>query len=208
MRKKYLNTLKVDNMSKISKKLKSDTGSTIIIALLFTMICVFVGGAVLTAATVNGGRLNGRREREQAILSQRSLASVLAGQLEQEPDPSKPRKVKLVLPIRENVISGNKEPVMPENPTALETAFFDAASDVYKNHTEASKIFTVTYPDGKTESCTVKCDKNYEVRISFGSQDEQQKLLYGDAQVELVLRGNVSANSISWDGCEIVKAVN
>ena len=52
-----------------------------LIAIVFMLFCVFIGGSVLAAATVNGSRLKKSVESEQAYLSQRSAALLIAEQL-------------------------------------------------------------------------------------------------------------------------------
>ena len=68
-------------MKHLSQKVKSNTGATLLIAIVFMLFCVFVGGSVLAAATVNGSRLKKSVESEQAYLSQRSAALLIAEQL-------------------------------------------------------------------------------------------------------------------------------
>lgn len=68
-------------MNKLIEKLRSKTGSSLILALMFMLICTFVGGAVLASATANGGRLAQARQRHQDYLSQRSVAQILVDQL-------------------------------------------------------------------------------------------------------------------------------
>lgn len=70
-------------MKRISEKLNRRGGASLVIALVVVLVAVFVGGSVLAAATVNGGRLANRRSREQSYLSQRSAAALLSDELNQ-----------------------------------------------------------------------------------------------------------------------------
>lgn len=70
-------------MKRISEKLNHRGGASLVIALVVVLVAVFVGGSVLAAATVNGGRLANRRNREQSYLSQRSAAALLSEELNQ-----------------------------------------------------------------------------------------------------------------------------
>lgn len=68
-------------MKHLGQKIKSNKGATLLIAIVFMLFCVFIGGSVLAAATVNGSRLKKSVESEQAYLSQRSAALLIAEQL-------------------------------------------------------------------------------------------------------------------------------
>ncbi len=70
-------------MKRVSEKLNHRGGASLVIALVMVLVAVFVGGSVLAAATVNGGRLANRRLREQSYLSQRSAAAILSDELNQ-----------------------------------------------------------------------------------------------------------------------------
>lgn len=65
----------------LANKLRSRSGSSILLALMFLLIVTFVGSSVLVSATGNAGRLNNMRERRQRYLSERSAAMILRDQL-------------------------------------------------------------------------------------------------------------------------------
>lgn len=67
-------------MNLISRKLRSKTGASMLIAILFMMFCLFVGGSVLAAATANGSRVAHMAD-QQDFLSQRSAGSLIADEL-------------------------------------------------------------------------------------------------------------------------------
>lgn len=64
-------------MRLIRKRLSDRAGASIILAMVFFLICFFVGGTVLTAATANGGRLKNMKTNRQEYLSERSAALLL-----------------------------------------------------------------------------------------------------------------------------------
>ena len=68
-------------MNRISKKLRSQTGASMLIALLFLMFCLFVGGSVLAAAGDNGARAV-RISDQQEFLSLRCAAGLMADELD------------------------------------------------------------------------------------------------------------------------------
>ena len=68
-------------MNKLQRKLRSRTGASMILALLFLMFCSFVGGSVLVSATANAYRVT-HLEEQQAFLDQRSAALLLSDELQ------------------------------------------------------------------------------------------------------------------------------
>lgn len=68
-------------MQPISAKLRSQQGASIIIALVFFLLCLTVGVIVLTAATANAGRLQDQRQVQQRYLTVSSAAVLLQEQL-------------------------------------------------------------------------------------------------------------------------------
>jgi len=64
-------------MEHLFKKLKSDRGATLIIALLFFMVCIMVASAIMTAAVANMGRIDKQRDEEQIYLAVFSAVRML-----------------------------------------------------------------------------------------------------------------------------------
>ena len=62
------------------QKLNSKQGASMIIAMVFMLLCIFVGGSVLTAATANASRAK-FQARQQDDLNERSAATLIAGEL-------------------------------------------------------------------------------------------------------------------------------
>lgn len=73
------------DMGRIKGKLKSSAGASLIIALLFFLICSMVGVSVLAAAKANAGHLSSQRTNEQAYLTVRSAAQLTRSMLEEAP---------------------------------------------------------------------------------------------------------------------------
>ena len=74
-------------MTIITQKLKSKRGASLILAMVFMLMCLFVGGSVLAAATANGGRVADLTSNQQTYLSQRSAALLMADMLEGDDTP-------------------------------------------------------------------------------------------------------------------------
>lgn len=68
-------------MSLIRKKLRSQDGATLILALLFFVVCAAIGSVVLTAASVSAGRLKNIQSGDQHRYAVRSARSVLEKEL-------------------------------------------------------------------------------------------------------------------------------
>lgn len=73
-------------MKQLKRKLCSNAGASMILALLFLMFCMFIGGSVLAAATVNAGRVHQRTSGQQEELNQRSAAITMAEMLQSMDD--------------------------------------------------------------------------------------------------------------------------
>lgn len=70
-------------MSNLQRKLRSRTGASMLLALVFLLFCSFIGGSVLVSATANAYRVAQVAE-QQDFLNQRSAALLLSDQLQLE----------------------------------------------------------------------------------------------------------------------------
>ena len=66
---------------KIKQKLQSRAGASLLIAMVFMLVCTFVGGSVLAAATANSKHLKTMTGDQQDMLSQRSALTLLVDDL-------------------------------------------------------------------------------------------------------------------------------
>ena len=67
-------------MNRIIGKLRSKAGESMILAMVFMLFCVFVGGSVLASATANAYRVEHLSD-QQDYLSQRSAAKLISDEL-------------------------------------------------------------------------------------------------------------------------------
>lgn len=65
----------------VTKRMRDESGASIVIALVFFLICGIVGSAVLTAASVEAKSVHTHKELQQAELTVGSAAQLLANQL-------------------------------------------------------------------------------------------------------------------------------
>lgn len=65
---------------KILKRLRSNSGASMILAMVFMLVCMFIGGSVLAAASANGYRVAHLSDQQQ-YLDERSAALLTAEEL-------------------------------------------------------------------------------------------------------------------------------
>ena len=70
-------------MRELRKKLHSQSGASILLALLFLLVCMMTAASVLTAASSNAGKIQSNYEEQQRYLALSSALRLVANQLEQ-----------------------------------------------------------------------------------------------------------------------------
>lgn len=68
-------------MKKIREKLRSENGASILLALLFFLLCAMVGASVLMAAASNAGKSRSSREEQQKYLTLSSALQLVCDEL-------------------------------------------------------------------------------------------------------------------------------
>jgi len=68
-------------MGAVRQKLKSKRGASIVLALIFFLVCAAIGGIVLASAASNAGRLSHIRQEQQAYLTASSAAKLVRDEL-------------------------------------------------------------------------------------------------------------------------------
>ena len=69
-------------MKALCKKWKSSRGASILLALLFLLICIMAGASVLMAAASNAGKVRSNREEQQSYLTLSSALTLICDELE------------------------------------------------------------------------------------------------------------------------------
>lgn len=69
-------------MSRLKQKLKSQNGASILIALLFFLICVMVGSSILIASVSNAGKSRSNEEEHQIYLALSSAVKLVCDDIE------------------------------------------------------------------------------------------------------------------------------
>lgn len=70
-------------MDGLRKKWSSSRGASILMALLFLLVCMMVGASVLMAAASNAGKVKSNRDEQQRYLTLSSALTLLCDELEQ-----------------------------------------------------------------------------------------------------------------------------
>ncbi len=70
-------------MKRLRKKLHSERGASILLALLFFLVCMMVGASVLAAAASNAGKIRSNRTEQQKYLTLSSAIRLICDELEQ-----------------------------------------------------------------------------------------------------------------------------
>lgn len=105
-------------MKSISKKLKSASGASMLLALLFLFFCLTVGAVVLTAASASAGRTARNRQDQQNYLAVESAAMLLREDLEKASFSGS----YLQKDYTETIVNETENPDDPEHPfTSTET---------------------------------------------------------------------------------------
>lgn len=163
-------------MKKLSEKLHSRTGASMVIALVFMLICTFIGGVVLAASTVNSNRVKVLSEQQQDFLNQRSLAGVLVDDL------SAPRNSKNRLTISFMVNTYN--PVKIDNGGAVVFDYAAGRTDV----TEKKVRFSVDDKNVLNRSALREIMfESAALRffaLAHADADPENDLLLSDAELE------------------------
>ena len=160
-------------MKQLKRKLRSNAGASMIFAMVFLMFCVFIGSSVLASASANAGRLEGRNEEQQAYLSQRSAALVMAEMLkgtEEAPmqmiieevtttvgsaEDNSETVVTFRISGEEIVVSGNRVPIVRSNLQRIvfEHALKTAKSMLYTPSSDLSfRYENFSFPDVNEDS--------------------------------------------------------
>ena len=69
-------------MRRMRGKWESQSGASILLALLFLLVCMMVSASVLMAAASNAGKIRSNYEEQQRYLALSSALRLVAGELE------------------------------------------------------------------------------------------------------------------------------
>ena len=156
----------------LKRKLNNARGASLIIAMVFMLICVFVGGSVLTAATMNAYRIEHHSDA-QDFLDQRSAALLVMDELKSESGT-------MTLLIHDSIVKKDLVEVLPsgmmkittpgvpqhkitfsvvgENMTAFQRTAYETAIRTYLSGLSDSSTATVILENFKYDGTDVNAD--------------------------------------------------
>jgi len=174
-------------------KLQSQKGASLILAAVYFLICAFVGGTVLAAATSGSAHLKDRKADEQAYLIQRSAARVIEQEL--------------------TVENGYLQAEMKDDETFTMS---DAANlqelvkyAAYIQYLGDDAPVGVT-PDGdlvltmtgtKTDTVNVHyaVDENYDLTVTLSQNGDSRLHVFMKASVTEKTRDDVTTTTVTWN---------
>ena len=200
-------------MNRLTNKLKNNSGASMIIALLFFLICATVGISVLAAAKANAGRLLAQRENEQAYLTVRSAAQLMRSSLD-EPSPAFALKTET-----STVFPGIDEPIVSTiwdrkyNPHTLSLA--NTINEILYDFLQTgsiktSKSFQLTFTAEDMEdvaahvTITEKSGKYYlSADFSIPAKDDYNYYMSLTMTGELITSSNIISSATDESGISV-----
>lgn len=185
-------------------KLRSRRGASLILAAVYFLICAFVGGTVLAAASSGGAHLKNRRAQEQSYQIARSAAQLIQSELTVEngylqaeiqegalSSATWTGLKKLVVDAAYAQYKGNSDPTaVPYGDLVLELAEKDDYDDTTEEHADTVKI---RYAVGD----------NYDLTVTIG-EGEEDSLLCVFMKASVAERGD--GITVTWTSPVIRKA--
>lgn len=174
------------------RKLQNKSGASIILALVFMLICTVIGGIVLTAATDSAGQVKNNIDEEQEYQSLYSAATLVSEAFingAYSMDISTPD-----VPVINCKTTAALQPLL-KNQNLLKNLYITKSGVSEEN-------FTIELPDVmQIHPVTVraKMSADYSLHFYFTEQGKSQYKL------NLALTPSVNANKISWQTATIGK---
>ena len=198
-------------MLSIKRKLSSKSGASMLLAMVFLMFCLFIGGSVLAAATANGSRVEHLKNDQQAYLSQRSAMLLMADLL-----TGKNGKELQVMVTDVTKDNGTDDPTrtvtitcpalaVSEEPSYLQKLVFGIVAKKYTALFPLPEGSSVKFasnlknPSIPSQSFEEACSGSITATLSFSSAEnpqEAESFSYKFAQTDLTLTITSESGSI------------
>ena len=171
---------------KKSEKAEIPAGDPILLAIVFFLLCLFVGGSVLAAATANGGRIVNQKAVRQDYYTQRSAALLLQDQFSNAAQLN----INMIAETKMTITSGGTTSVVlektystrfveSENQTKLQDLVSRAVANLFwSNNTLGTSYSDYFKPESKV----------YYNDVEIASADSS--LYAGSGSLELLLQGS------------------
>lgn len=199
-------------MNSIKRKMKSTGGASIIIALLFFLICSAVGVSVLVAAKANASRIVSQRESERSYLAVRSAAMLMREKLEktqEKPFAECEEKYDTGKLTWEQLTSDNQNPSFWKE---IENALFALMKEDEDAKTCTFTIQAENMPDVTAKVTIQKKGDSYTLRGVFSCGEEpdpyvQSMLLVESGEARMTLNEPIIETHTNSDGTTYTETI-
>lgn len=157
----------------LRNRIRSNSGATILLALLFFLLCAMAGSIILSAGSAAAGRISGLKESEQAFYSVTSAAQVMRDEIEGQ-------EFQAYTETREG--GSPSTPVYEKQPEAVGMGKIlnDAFEAIYKNGDKEVKDTLQIKPPSTYDSVMGTVTANfvmtddYKIEITFSVGDSEK----------------------------------
>ena len=205
-------------MGKLRETLKKEDGSSMILALVFLLLCLFTGGSVLAAASANAGRLH---RTSQAERNWRSAMALMAGMLGNSEETTLQLTIRDVTVIRKNgtvkrtvrYLATGGDTVLQELLIARAAAEYEAANGIPDSRELVVNGKERDFPDISGEASgsllltldlpVLDAPEELTAQYAFSGEGDLSITLEGDSSLVLTLAcgtGRESSQTMTADG--------
>lgn len=158
----------------LRNRIRSNSGATILLALLFFLLCAMAGSIILSAGSAAAGRISGLKETEQSFYSVTSAAQVIRDEIEGQEFQA---YTETIDGVPTNEYTFEKQP--PEN-AGMGKILNDAFDAIYKNGgKEAKDVLQIKPPSAYdsvmgTVTANFVMTDDYKIEITFSVSDSEK----------------------------------
>lgn len=152
----------------LRNRIRSNSGATILLALLFFLLCALAGSIILSAGSAAAGRISGLKETEQSFYSVTSAAQVIREEIEGQEFQA----------YREN----GGTPIYTTEPNSeMKKILIDAIIGIYEGKLAKATDTLTVYPSdttqtdvlGKVTADFIMTD-DYKIEITFSMENSKK----------------------------------
>ena len=184
------------------KKLRSNDGASLMVALLFFVVCAVVGSIVLSAATVSSGRMTGIKKNSRDYYTLTSAAKVFQTNLT-------PGEL-LIYRDAVGAVIARDDTAKVDDSVSQDNQFLAQrdlmAIDVFSTNSSVTKTFFISVQENSDISrvkAIATMQNDYNLEISFTVDDEDNtgnnevKLVF-KAKQNVVTEDDIAQTTIVW----------
>lgn len=175
-------------------KLQSQKGASLILAAVYFLICAFVGGTVLAAATSGSAHLKDRKADEQTFLIHRSAARVIEQELTVEDGY-------LQAEIKEDEIFTISESIDLKELVKYAAYVQYLGDEVTDGRVPYGDLVLTMSGSGKSDTVNVHyvVDENYDLTVTLSQNGDGRLYVFMKASVTEKTRDDVTTTTITWN---------